>query len=116
MSSVVGRKVSSLRVHTTTHATGIGNIGPNISKATDPTGVKGRLQMEVVAEGVLLTAGKTQVLIPPGNIISYELEPFVEEPKGAAAGGGSGGASSYGQQIGLSGITTQNTGHGSVKG
>lgn len=75
MSTVVGRAVSSVRLHTTTHATGIGNIGPNISKNNDPSGIKGKLQMEVVAEGILLTCGKTQVVIPPGNIVSYELEP-----------------------------------------
>lgn len=75
MTSVLGRSVSQVRLHTSTHATGIGNLGPNISKGNDPTGVKGKIQMTVVSEGILLTAGKTEVILTQGNIISYELEP-----------------------------------------
>lgn len=79
--SLVGRSVSSVRLHTTTHMTGVGNIGPNVTKANDPTGIKGKLQMEVVEHGILVKAGKNELVLAAGNIISYELEPAKEPVK-----------------------------------
>jgi hypothetical protein len=89
MTSVLGRSVSTLRLHTTTHAKGIGNLGPNIDK--DTGGVKGRVKMIVVSEGVLLMAGSIQVVFPSGNIVSYELEPVKDAPVNEANNSSSGG-------------------------
>lgn len=85
--SLVGRQVSSVRLHAATHMTKVGNLGPNVSKDKDPTGVKGKLKMEVVEHGILVKANGQELVLVTGNMISYELEPMVEAPKGAAAAG-----------------------------
>lgn len=70
MSKLMGRKVSSLRVHQTTLAEGYGNIGPVIKNDGKK---KGDISMEIVEGGVLVNAGLAEIFIPQGNIVSAQL-------------------------------------------
>ena len=73
--SLIGRQVKSVRLHTSTHMDGVGSLGPNITKANDPTGIKGKIQLTVVEHGVLVSSGTSELVLASGNIISYQLEP-----------------------------------------
>ena len=75
MSKLNGTKVLVARLHTATHITNVGNIGPLIDRNTK--GVKsGDLKLSYLDGGVLVEnkEGTVRALIPTGNIASVEFE------------------------------------------
>lgn len=74
MANLVGRKASLIRLHTTAHVTGFGNL-TSIIRAEPKDG--GRVELSLVQEGVYFSyvknVTKVEALIPYGNIASVEF-------------------------------------------
>ena len=73
MNSLVGRRVSLVRLAQTTHITGLGNISNTL---TEDFKVIGKGVLTYVEGGhVHLKVDKIEAVIPVGNIVSIELKP-----------------------------------------
>ena len=75
MSNVSGRKIALVRMHTTTHVQGIGNLGPILDKNS-----KGNLQMTmsevgILVKGRLLPNPLVEFIVPYATVQSIELVP-----------------------------------------
>lgn len=73
MSNLNGRKVSLIRLQSTTHANGIGNLGPTVDE--NSAKVLGAATLTATSEGVLFATKNVEVLFPWNNIISATLAP-----------------------------------------
>lgn len=69
--TVTGRKVRVLRLHSATHFTGLGNLGPLIDSNSK---LKGDTSIVMVDGGAVVTYKGMDCFISNGNIISAELE------------------------------------------
>lgn len=70
MKSVIGRKVTNMRMHTASHLTGVGNLGPVVGLNTKR---QGDTDMEIVEGGVVVTINGYSAFVPFGNIQSADL-------------------------------------------
>lgn len=76
MSKLNGRKISVARLHTATHITGVGNVGPVIEKGKLPALNRGDITLEYSDGSILIRGKKIQdAVLPAANIVSLELEP-----------------------------------------
>lgn len=73
MSSLNGRPVKTVRLHTPTHAEGLGSLVSPITTNSGKT--LGKAKIVYWDGGALLTVGPITHYIPGGNIVGMDLEP-----------------------------------------
>ena len=73
MKTLNGRKVKICRLHTVTHAPGLGQIGPSLDANSGKT--LGVATLEYFDSGVLFSCKGVEMYIPGGNISGMVFEP-----------------------------------------
>lgn len=72
MDSLVGRKISLVRLAQSTHITGLGNITNTV---TEDIKTLGKATLTYVEGGhVHIQVGKIEAILPVGNIVSIEFK------------------------------------------
>lgn len=75
MSKLNGRKIAVARLHSSTHVTGVGNVGPVIEKSKLPLFNKGVISLEYLDGGIFITGkGIRDSLLPAVTVQSLEFE------------------------------------------